>query len=202
MPFIAVLAAGMIATAASGGFEWLYPLRVLTAAIVIWHFRSKYSEMNWRFGWFAVFAGLVVFALWLGLDRFSGGRMDSAIGPGLASLSNAGRLTWLAFRIIGAVVTVPIAEELAFRGFLIRRIVSADFESLSARHYTWIALLLSSVAFGLLHGGRWIAGSIAGLIYAAAFVRRGRIGEAVCAHALTNALLAVWVLWSGRWYLW
>jgi hypothetical protein len=32
--------------------------------------------------------------------------------------------------------------------------------------------------------------------------RRGRIGEAVAAHAVTNALLAVWVIARGQWGLW
>ena len=202
MPFVVLMAAGMISTAASSGFEWLYPLRVLAAGITLWYFRSRYSELNWRFGWLSIAAGLAVFGIWLGLDRFSGGHLDSPIGPGLASLSSSGRLTWLAFRIVGAVLTVPMVEELAFRGFLIRRVISPDFDSLSPRRYTIFAVLVSSVAFGALHGDRWIAGSVAGLIYAAVFLRRGRIGDAVVAHALTNALLAAWVLWSGRWYLW
>ena len=202
MPFVVLMAAGMVSTAASSGFEWLYPLRVIAAAITLWYFRSKYSELNWRFGWLSALAGLAVFGIWLGLDRFSGAHLDSPIGPGLASLGSSGRLTWLAFRIIGAIATVPIAEELAFRGFLIRRVISADFDSLNPRRFTYLSILVSSVAFGLLHGDRWIAGSVAGLIYAAVFLRRGRIGDAVFAHALTNALLAAWVLWSGRWYLW
>ena len=202
MPFVVLMAAGMVSTAASSGFEWLYPLRVLAAGITLWYFRSRYSELSWRFGWLSIAAGLAVFGIWLGLDQFSGAHLDSPIGPGLASLSSSGRLTWLAFRIIGAVLTVPMVEELAFRGFLIRRVISPDFDSLSPRRYTYFAVLVSSVAFGLLHGDRWIAGSVAGLIYAAVFLRRGRIGDAVVAHALTNALLAAWVLWSGRWYLW
>ncbi len=202
MPFVVVMAAGMIASAASSGFEWLYPLRVIAVAIVLWYFRSKYAELDWRFGWFSAMAGIAVLALWLGLDRISGAHSENGIGAGLAALPAAGRITWLAFRTIGAVVTVPIAEELAFRGFLIRRVKSADFESLSPRYWTYISILASSVAFGLLHGERWLAGSLAGLIYAAAFLRRGRIGDAVFAHALTNAALAAWVLWSGRWDLW
>jgi len=40
------------------------------------------------------------------------------------------------------------------------------------------------------------------LLYAGAFLRRGKIGDAVIAHATTNALLAGLVLFSGRWYLW
>jgi len=100
------------------------------------------------------------------------------------------------------VITVPIAEELACRGFLIRRVISRDFESLSPRSFTFLSVVVSSVAFGLLHGERWLAGIVAGLLYAVAFLRRGRIGDAVAAHATTNALLAGWVLIRGDWYMW
>jgi CAAX prenyl protease-like protein len=192
----------MISRAASGGFEWLYPLRFVAAAAVLWFFRSKYLELDWGFGGFSVIAGCAVFGIWLGLDRMAGTHPPSAILAGLASLSFPARVTWLGFRTVAAVITVPIAEELAFRGFLIRRLSSADFESLSPRHYTYIAVVVSSVAFGLLHGDRWLAGTLAGLIYAVAFLRRGRIGDAVVAHATTNALLAAWVLVGGNWDMW
>src|SRR5438128_1765399 len=111
-------------------------------------------------------------------------------------------MTWLGFRTLAAVVTVPIAEELAFRGFLIRRLISADFESIDSRTFTYFSVLVSSIAFGLLHGGHWLAGTVAGIAYAAAFLQRGRIGDAVAAHATTNALLAACVLFRGNWYLW
>jgi CAAX prenyl protease-like protein len=143
-----------------------------------------------------------VFGIWLGLDLMAGANQASSIAGGLASLPSPARVAWLVFRTAAAVITVPIAEELAFRGFLIRRLSSADFESLSPRHYTYVAILVSSVAFGLLHGDRWLAGTLAGLIYAVAFLRRGRIGDAVVAHATTNALLAAWVLVGSKWYLW
>ena len=97
---------------------------------------------------------------------------------------------------------MPVAEELAFRGFLIRRLLSPYFESLSPREYSVAAVLISSLLFGLLHGERWLAGTFAGLFYAVAFLRRGRIGDAVVAHATTNSLLAAWVLANGKWHLW
>jgi exosortase E/protease (VPEID-CTERM system) len=201
-PFLAILAAAMLSRAASGGFEWLYPLRFVAAAGVLWYLRSEYSEMDWRFSGFSVMVGFAVFGMWLGLDLWTGVHTPNAIAAGLASLSFPARIAWLVFRTAAAVLTVPIAEELAFRGFLIRRLSSADFESLSPRHYTYIAVLVSSVAFGLLHGDRWLAGTLAGVIYAVAFLRRGRIGDAVVAHATTNALLAAWVLVGGKWDLW
>lgn len=202
VPFLVILAVAMITRAATSGFEWLYPLRFFAAAAALWFFRLKYKELDWRFTWFAPVAGSVVFVIWLALDWFTGAHANNAIASGIASLPSAARITWLTFRTLAAVVTVPIAEELAFRGFLIRRLISPDFESPDARRFTYFAVLLSSVAFGLLHGDRWLAGTLAGLIYAAALLRRGRIGDAVVAHATTNALLAAWVLLRGNWYLW
>lgn len=202
MPFLLILSVGMISRAVSGGFEWLYPLRFLAAAIALWYFRSKYVELDWKFGWAAALNGVAVFAIWIGLDLLLGSHSDNGIASGLASIPAPARIAWLVFRAAAACITVPIAEELAFRCFLIRRLISADFETLDPRQYTLISVLISSVAFGLLHGDRWLAGTLAGLFYAAAFLRRGRIGDAVVAHATTNGLLTAWVLLGGKWYLW
>lgn len=201
LPFLAILAAGMLAGTASSGFEWLYALRVVAAAAALWYFRDTYQKLDWRVGWPAVALGGLVFLLWIGLEPLVGGLPASEPWQ-LANTSMLARLTWIVFRVFGAVVTVPIAEELAFRGFLLRRIASAEFESVAWRAFAWAPFLISSVAFGLLHGDRWLAGVLAGMVYAVAMMRKGRIGEAVVAHAVTNALLAFYVLMTGNWQLW
>lgn len=60
---------------------------------------------------------------------------------------------------------------------------------------------MSSLLFGLLHQ-RLLAGTLAGLVYGLAVYRRGELGDAVVAHAVTNGLLAGWVLGTGSWELW
>jgi exosortase E/protease (VPEID-CTERM system) len=202
IPFLAILAAAMISHAVSGGFEWLYPLRFFAAAAALWFFRSQYASLNWRFGWFAPVAGCAVFAMWIGLDSQSSAHADNSVGAGLASLPQTAAVVWLTFRTLAAVVTVPIAEELAFRGFLLRRLVSREFETVAPKTFTYFSVLVSSVAFGILHGDRWLAGIVAGIVYAVVFLLRGRIGDAVVAHATTNALLAAWILTRGAWYMW
>ena len=97
---------------------------------------------------------------------------------------------------------MPIAEELAFRGYLLRRLVASDFESARFRGLTAAPILMSSLCFGALHGGQWLAGTLAGVAFALVFRRRGRIGDAVAAHATTNVLLAAWVIGRGDWHLW
>jgi CAAX prenyl protease-like protein len=99
------------------------------------------------------------------------------------------------------VAVVPFAEELAFRGYLTRRFSAADVETVPAGRFSWIGFIVSSVLFGTLHSS-WIAGILVGMVYAWAWYRRGSIGDAVLAHAVTNFLLAVMVLAGGQWQLW
>jgi len=108
---------------------------------------------------------------------------------------------WVVVRVIGAVVTVPLAEELAFRGYLARRLVAREFERVPLGRFSWLAFLGSSLAFGALHQ-RFVAGTLAGMLYAVAVYRRGALTDAVVAHAATNALLAFYVLATGSWFLW
>jgi exosortase E/protease (VPEID-CTERM system) len=200
-PFLAILAAGMISRAMSGAFEWWYALRFLAAAVVLIAFRKQYAGLRWRAGWTAAVWGTLVFLMWVALDRVAG-TPHAAMPAALAQASPPVRAAWIALRVLGGVVTVPIAEELAFRGYLMRRLISGDFEKVSLQSFTWIALLGSSLIFGFMHGSRWLAGAIAGIIYGIAMVRRGQIGEAVAAHAFTNALLAGCVLVLGQWQFW
>lgn len=198
LPFAAILAAGLLSRAASGDFEWLYPLRFLVALAALWICRRSYSKLNWRPDWTAPLAGLAVFILWIAID--SAPRHGA---PGaLVSQPLPVRALWIAFRALAATITVPIAEELAFRGFLLRRFVSPDFEAVDFRRVTYLSIAISSVLFGLMHGERWLAGAAAGIVYALVARRRQSVGNAVVAHAVTNALIAVCVVAGGNWQLW
>ena len=103
--------------------------------------------------------------------------------------------------MIGAIITVPVAEELFFRGYLQRKLIASDFEAVPFGRFTWMSFIVSSLAFGLLHQS-WIAGVIAGSLFALAVYRRGRLADAITAHATANALLSVYVLATGAWSLW
>ncbi len=203
IPFLAILGVGMLVRAASAGFEALYPLRLVAAVAALWIFRRSYTNCDWRFGWSAPLAGLVVFALWVGLDRvFGAASSSSPIPAALDGMSAPVRIFWLTVRVLAASVTVPIAEELAFRGYLMRRLVAADFDNVDPRRYTWFALALSSIVFGAMHGSSWLAGCAAGLVYGWLYARSGRIGDPIIGHATTNILLAVCVLAFHQWRFW
>ncbi len=206
LPFLAILAAGMAARATSSDFEWTYPLRFLAPLAVFWFYRRSYRGIDWRFSpgggmWIGIAAGVLVLALWVGVDMASG-TPAAGMPKKLHDATPGLRVFWITVRALAAIVTVPIAEELAFRGYLIRQIMSKEFEKLPPTAFSWPALIVSSVVFGLLHGGRWIAGVAAGLIYALVYVRKGRIADSILAHAVTNALLAAMVVFGGAWQYW
>ncbi len=199
-PMLAIVAASMIGAAFSaGGVDLWYPIRLAAVAIPFWAYRREYAAIRWSVSWAAPAIGGLVFLLWIA--RWPAAVGDSSIRlTVLGALGPAGAAVWLAARAIGSAVTVPIAEELAFRGFLARRILAADFDSIPHGRFTWISFVLSSVAFGVLHG-RWIEGTIAGMLYAYAYRRRGSLGDAVVAHATTNALLGAEAILTGDWSL-
>ncbi len=44
---------------------------------------------------------------------------------------------------------------------------------------------------------QWLAGILCGLTYQGLVIRKGRLGDAMTAHAITNFLLGVYVVWKG-----
>jgi exosortase E/protease (VPEID-CTERM system) len=200
MPLLAILAAGMIAHALSSGFDLWYPARLASAAIVLFIFRGSYRNLNWSFSWRGVAAGVAVFAVWAAFAHFL--TKASPAPADLGSLSGPLRAAWISCRAAAAIITVPLAEELAYRGYLMRRILRLDFESLALPNVSFAAIAISAVVFGITHGSFWLPGIIAGLVYAVVAVKTGKIGESVAAHATTNSLIAVQVLLFGQWQLW
>ena len=70
---------------------------------------------------------------------------------------------WIIGRVLGSVLVVPIVEELAFRGFLLRRIIGSDFDRVSYEQWSWLAVLGSSLLFAAFHQ-QWIGGFVAGVL--------------------------------------
>ncbi|MDE2306643.1 MAG: CAAX prenyl protease-related protein, partial [Gammaproteobacteria bacterium] len=193
--------AGMLARAASAGFEWLYGLRVMAATAALLAYRRRYRELDWRCSpLLAAAAGVLVFLVWTLAAR--GLLPASAMPASLAAAPRSWRLVWILTRIAGALITVPIAEELAFRGYLMRRLANEDFDALAYRRVRWPQVAVSAVLFGLMHGPMWPAGIAAGLVFGAIAVRTDRLGNAILAHSIANALIVVAVLAGGQWSYW
>jgi exosortase E/protease (VPEID-CTERM system) len=183
------------------GFDYFYPIRFFAAVGALWFFRKAYQGMSWRCSWEAVAAGVAVFVLWMALEPAGDAAANAAFGSSLEGMGTGWAGAWLFFRVIGSVITVPIAEELAFRGYLCRRLIATDFQDVPMGKFTWFSFILSSVLFGILHG-RWFAGTLAGLVFALVLYRHKRLSDPVWAHAITNGMIAVYVLSTSTWTMW
>lgn len=161
-------------------------LKLLGVCVLIWIYRKEYRALLLRPSAWGLCFGLLALALWSLL--FNGEpttRWESSV---------------LIPRVLGFVLITPLAEELFFRGFLLRRLASSDFESVDLRSLGPWPFVVSSLAFGVLHE-QWIAGSVCGLLFALAYRQRGRMGDALVAHVSTNAALVIGALFSGDWGL-
>jgi exosortase E/protease (VPEID-CTERM system) len=186
----------------TAGFDRFYWARVLGTAVALVTCRSAFAGTAGRppVTALTLAAGAVVLAAWLAIARRADPGELAGVQAGLAALSPAARAGWLVVRALGAVVIAPLTEELAFRGYLLRRLVRDDFWDVdlaaAARHP--VAVPVSALVFGALHGS-FVAGTIAGLAYALVLRRRGRLMDAVVAHATTNALLFGYTVVTGDW---
>ena len=193
----------MVTAAFSSGFDWLYPLRVVAVLGTAWCFRKTYASFSRSWSWPAVGFGALVSILWILLAPAPAEGSSNGLSPAaLVGVPLVWAAGWWFFRIVGYVIAVPLAEELAFRGYLTRRLISAEFEVVPLGQFSWLSFVLSSVLFGALHGHSWLAGSVAGMLFTIALYRRGQIMDALLAHATTNGLLAVYAATTGNWYLW
>jgi exosortase E/protease (VPEID-CTERM system) len=199
-PLVALLSSTMLTSAVAVELDWFYPVRVLITGAVLIVLWDRYNFLPYRLSPVAIVAGLVVFLLWVVLVP-ADPEQSRTMSAGLDRAPGFSACLWLLFRLLGSVVTVPLAEELAFRGYLLGRLSGWTFTTGTRLRRSWLALILSSLVFGLLHGA-WVAGAIAGLIYGLARYHRDKLADAVVAHAVTNLLLAVYVLTTGAWSLW
>jgi exosortase E/protease (VPEID-CTERM system) len=198
VPLLVVLATTLASRAIINQPEVLYPLQVIAGTLALWCYRSHYSIRARMVWWPGIVAGFAAFVLWLALEphTFAGVPPD---GQSWVALSPLTRNVLLLFHMIGTVAITPIVEELAFRGFLARRIQGGNFEAVAYGSLSLPAILISSLLYGALNGEHLLAGFLAGAAYAILLRRTGRLTNAIVAHATTNALLAASVLVYNRW---
>ena len=182
LPFVIFLGAGLLlATVVENPVrvEWM---RFTPVLLALWAYRSRYQALSFKPARFTVLAGCAVFATWTGVawllsePLVASEHIEQLRGP-----MSVQSVSWLAVRFVGSVMIVPMVEELAFRGCLVDRLGG------SRGRLALFACLASSLLFGLAHD-QWLAGVLAGAIFFAVRARHG-LGQAIFAHALSNAFL-------------
>jgi len=158
----------------------------------------------------AVIIGAAAFALWISPDLLIPGYRQSV----LFSNSIVGHLhssmqqtavhdPWvLAWRTARAVIIVPIVEELFWRGWLMRWLINTDFRKVPLGRYAPFSFWATAVLFASEHGPYWDVGLLTGLIYNAWMIRSKSVSSCILVHAVTNALLSIYVIATAQWQYW
>lgn len=193
LPFVVMMASGVVVTTFWQQPELAYPYRALVLIGVIWYFRKPILALEWRLDPLALFSGVAIGVVWA-INGLWNVPANTALETQLAGYSALGLIIWVVARVIGTSVLVPVIEELFFRGYILKRL---DLGGFALR---LLAMAVSSGLFALLHD-RWLEAFAAGMVFAWLTLRSGRLGDAIVSHAVANALIAVVALLSGNWAL-
>ncbi len=185
--------------------RWLYAVQVVAPLALLFAWRHRYAELCQAIAPLpclaAVAAGGAMFWAWI-----HGTQPWMMLGSGAASFApqdGQGVLRWdlIGMRLCGAVLVVPLMEEIFWRSFLMRWIDRRDFLPMAPQRASLAALGASSAVFALAHP-LWLAGLAAGLLYGTIYRISGNLWYAIIAHATTNLALGAWVIQQRAWNFW
>ncbi|HZU28227.1 MAG TPA: CAAX prenyl protease-related protein [Bryobacteraceae bacterium] len=185
-------------------------LRDVTIGAVLMFYSRPVIVLRTRFLVASAVLGLIVFLIWIGPDvlfpayRRSVVFQNSLTGLSRTSLPQASLSdpVVLVLRVVQAVVIVPIIEELFWRAWLLRWLISPRFAAMRMGTYNAAAFWIVALLFASEHGPWWDVGLIAGIAYNWWIVRTKSLADCILAHAVTNALLCAWVITRHQWQYW
>ena len=192
------------------GHRLAYPLRTLAVLAALLIFSRRVVSFRVRRGFLSALAGVAVCIVWVAPDLLWPGYrqhwlfQNPVMGAAVSTVASPDRTNpfFLLFRVGGSVLLVPVVEELFWRAWLMRRLISARFQSVPLGTYAAGAFWITAALFASEHGPYWDVGLAAGVAYNWWMVRTRSLGDCILAHAVTNACLAAFVLVSGRWEYW
>jgi len=218
--YLLPFAAFMVLTACEGldvfrdYYSYFYTTKIAVVFGLCFVFRKQYPRFSSVGTLWGVLYGIVGFGLWIGLchlnlERHIVGWLPSwlysadrvAYDPFSSIDTVAGQWSFWSIRMLGLSVVVPVMEEIFWRGFLIRFLISEDFEKVPFEKFTafsfWgVTLLFTAAHPELLAALAWCAGMNV-LLY-----KTKNLSACVVAHGVTNFMLGIYILQSGHWELW
>ncbi len=196
---------------------WFYFAKTLVGLWLIFEMRPFVAEMRWAFSWEAVAVGIAVFAVWVGISGEWTTQNSLWIKLGIShppgkpafiwnpneQFGAGSALAWffIVVRILGSTFIVPPLEETFYRSFLYRYVASQNFLSVPLNKFLPVPFLATAAVFGFSHN-EWLAGIFCGAAFQWLVLRKNCVGDAMTAHAITNLLLGIWVVWKPAWNFW
>ncbi len=210
-PFVVFVVAMGLERAFSLPSAVYYPLRFILVCLVLIVVSRRVIPLRPSAPLASIAIGIAVFLIWIGPDVIFGpayrhhwifenailGQAASSAGSGLR-----GNVPFIVVRTLSCMITVPILEELFWRGWLLRWLIGHEFTKVPIGAYTVSAFWMVALLFASEHGPYWEVGLAAGLIYNWWLVRTKNLADCIVAHAVTNGALSAYVLLTGNWQYW
>jgi uncharacterized protein len=187
-----------------------YAIRFFVVFTVLALISRPVITLRFTHFWGSTAVGVALFVIWVGPDvlwpayRESWLFNNGIVGAPRSSLpvGVTASLTFIIFRVLSSVVNVPLLEELFWRGWLMRWLISRDFLKVPMGTYTRQSFWLVALLFASEHGSYWDVGLIAGIVFNWWMIRTKSLADCILAHAVTNACLATYVLSRDQWQYW
>jgi CAAX prenyl protease-like protein len=186
-----------------------YVCRAVIVAAMLAMFWRSYTKIRWTHLWLGTLVGVIGIFQWIGMQLWLQRHFEffrpspEVFDPTKEFASPAVLHGFIAVRLIGAVLVVPVMEELFWRDFLWRQILAPnDFKLAQVGEWSWTPFLAVSVVFAFVHGNWWLTSIVWALMIAALLVYTKSLGACIVAHATTNLLLGFYVLRTHDWAFW
>ena len=214
LTFLLLVGAGANATVKEHvphAYEVGYVARTLAVAALLAYFWKSYTRIRWDYWWLGAVVGVVGIFQWVGMQLFLQEHVALFRPPDEADVFNpyrdihseSARWAFIAVRVAGATLLVPVMEELFWRDYLWRQILAPnDFKLARVGEWGWRPFLGVSLAFAVVHGNWWLTSIVWAMMVGALLVYTKSLGACIIAHAVTNLLLAGYVLWYEDWAFW
>ena len=219
LPYVLPFALLLVGTALEGieavreHYPIAYALKIGAVATCWWILRARLPRSTWKGVVPAAILGLGAAVLWiwlasLHLERWLPDFLPGADTPGRRTSFHPGEAiedaTWrslfIACRLFGLVLIVPIVEECFWRGYVARTVISGDFERVAIGRFTATSFAVVTIGFTISHP-ELLAAATWCLAANAITWKTGNLRAAIAFHLTTNLGLGIWVLAKDAWWL-
>lgn len=198
-PLLTLLSLSLLFSLFTISWDWTYPIKVIILSFLLLKFRKFYLNIiNFNFSIYPILIGIFAAFLWLKIPSLAGNEQHQ---HSFLQSQNFIFITWITFKVIGSCILVPIIEEIAFRGFLLRFLIHKEFNKIHIGTFSLKSLIISSIIFGFLHQ-HLVGGFITSILFSIALYKKKSLFDAILAHSVTNIIIAYMVIFENNWSLW
>ena len=188
---------------------WMHPVQVLVCGALLIRWWRFYEWRPPQRVFFTVFIGVLTLVLWVSPLAYLTEQFfpKQARVPGFdPAFFGADGLPYslnLGIRLFRMVIIVPLVEEIFWRGFLLRWLIDSDFTKVPIGTFQWKSFSMVALLFMLEHApADWPAALLTGALFNLVAIRTRSLSSCVLVHAVTNLLLGIYILCTGKTGFW